>query len=135
MIARVEKGTVMKVVYVGKVIIHTLLLIILYQIGTWIHEFFDLTLPGSVIGMILLFVLLSTGLVKPSWVDQGALLLVKHLPLFFIPATVGIVSFLDLFTGSGLLLIVIIIISTALVIVISGHVSQWLVRKKELKHD
>lgn len=125
----------MKVVYVGKVIIHTLLLIVLYQMGTWIHEFLNLTLPGSVIGMMLLFVLLSTGLVKPSWVDQGALLLVKHLPLFFIPATVGIISFLHLFAGSGIFLIAIIIVSTALVIVISGHVSQWLVRKKELKHD
>ncbi|MFD1336411.1 CidA/LrgA family protein [Oceanobacillus iheyensis] len=125
----------MKVVYVGKVIIHTLLLIFLYQMGTWIHDFLNLTLPGSVIGMMLLFVLLSTGLVKPSWVDKGALLLVKHLPLFFIPATVGIISFLHLFAGSGIFLIAIIIVSTALVIVISGHVSQWLVRKKELKHD
>ena len=70
-----------------------------------------------------------------SWIEDGTRLFVSHLTLFFIPATVGIVNYLQLFTGEGILLIIIVLISTALVMGISGVVSQWFVRKKEMHHE
>lgn len=118
-----------------KIIIHIGILYGIYWIGTWIERIFHLPVPGSVIGMILLFLLLQTNIIKLSWIREGTDFFIKHLTLFFIPATVGIINYLELFIGKGFLLVVITIISTVLVMAGSCLISQWLIRRKEWKHD
>lgn len=85
--------------------------------------------------MILLFILLSTNLVKVKWIEEGSHFIIKNLTLFFIPATAGILNYLDVFSGKGFLLILIVLISTVLVMAGSGLVSQWIIKRRELKHD
>jgi holin-like protein len=63
-----------------------------------------------------------------KWIENGSTVVLSYLPLFFIPATAGIVNHLDIFSGRGLLLIVILIVSTVLTMVVSAHSSQWLAR-------
>ncbi len=71
-----------------------------------------------------------------KWIEKGAKFFVAHLTLFFIPATVGILNYFDVFSGKGFLLIIIVLISTVLVMGGSGLISQWMIRRKELKqHD
>ena len=113
-----------------KIAIQIGLLYILFQVGNWIQDFFHLMIPGSVIGMILLFLLLVFNIIKVSWIESGAGLLIKHLTLFFIPVTVGIMNYFDLFKGKGFILILIVIVSTLIVMITSGYLSQWLVKKK-----
>lgn len=117
------------------IIIQIALLFCLYFIGVWIQTFFGLFIPGSVIGLILLFILLVTGLFKAQWVEAGSTFMVSHLVLFFIPATVGLLHYYYLFTGMGVWLILITVISTLLVMVSSGLVSEWLAHKKGLNHE
>lgn len=95
----------------------------------------NLVIPGSVIGMIILFLLLAANVIKPDWIEEGARFMVDHLVLFFIPATVGIINFFDLFAGKGFLLIFIVLFSTVLVMSSSGVTSQWLMARKEGNHD
>lgn len=95
----------------------------------------NLVIPGSVIGMIILFLLLAANVIKPDWIEEGARFMVDHLVLFFIPATVGIINFFDLFAGKGFLLILIVLFSTLLVMSSSGVTSQWLMARKEGNHD
>lgn len=103
----------------------------IYLIGKGIQNLFDLFIPGSVIGMILLFILLSFKVV-PEWILQrGITFMIRHLPFFFIPATVGIISYAYVFKGKGILLIGIGLLSTALVMALAGLVTQWLVRRRE----
>ncbi|MFC3041140.1 CidA/LrgA family protein [Virgibacillus xinjiangensis] len=113
-----------------KVMLHVSVLFGMYWIGTRIQQAFDLFIPGSVIGLVLLFSLLMAGIVKPHWVDEGAQFVVRHLALFFIPATVGIMNYFGLFEGAGFMLVLIALGSTLVVMVVSGHVSQWLARRK-----
>ncbi|MFY4774532.1 CidA/LrgA family protein [Metabacillus sp. RGM 3146] len=86
-----------------------------YYIGVFIQELFKLRFPGSIIGMLLLLFFLKTGAVKPVWVKEGSSFLLKHLTLLFIPATVGVIQYLNLFTGYGLVSIVVVIVSSMLV--------------------
>ncbi len=104
-------------------------------IGEWIQDFFGLFIPGSVIGLILLFIVLSTGLFPSRFIEVGAGFMMKHLVLFFIPATVGILNFYHLFVGKGLLLIVVTMISSLLVMLSSGFTSQFLAKAKEISHE
>src|SRR5699024_10177880 len=80
---------------------------------------------------VFMFVLLTTGIVNPRFIQDGSSYMVKHLVLFFIPTTVGVINFYHLFVGKGILLIVITIISSLLVMISAGYTSQFLAKGKE----
>ncbi|MFC4023389.1 CidA/LrgA family protein [Oceanobacillus longus] len=118
-----------------KIVIHIAILYIIYLLGNWIQQTFHLFVPGSVIGMIIFLILLLTNIIKIAWIEEGTKLFVNHLTLFFIPVTVGVVNYFDLFSGKGLLVVLIVLISTVLVMGISAKVTQWLIGKRELPHE
>jgi holin-like protein len=81
--------------------------------------------------MILLFGALHFKIVKREWFSLGGSLLLKHLPLLFIPATVGVIDYLDLFKGSGLITIGIAFLSTVIVMITSAFISDVLLTRGE----
>ncbi|NSL51338.1 CidA/LrgA family protein [Calidifontibacillus erzurumensis] len=113
-----------------RIVIQIGVLYLFYYAGVWIQKTFHLLMPGSIIGMLLLFALLMTKKFKEGWIEQGASFLLSHLPLLFIPVTVGIIDFLDLFKGEGFFSIIVVIISSIIVMVASSAVSQWIVVRK-----
>lgn len=117
------------------IILQIIGLYIIYQLGTLIQRTLDLFIPGSVIGLIILFALLSLKLVPERWLKQGVGFMITHLPFFFIPATVGVMSYAYVFEGKGALLILIGLLSTSLVMGISGFVAQWMARRREAAHE
>jgi len=119
----------------SKILLHIIFLYCIYLLGNWIVEIFNLIIPGSVLGMIILFVLLLTNVIKVTWIEEGTKFVVDNLAFFFIPATVGIINYFDLFVGKGMFLILIVLFSTTLVIITSGLTSQWIMCRKERKHD
>ena len=86
-------------------------LAIIAGIGNMITELLHLPLPGTLVGMILLFVLLVTGVVKLEWFEQGAAVLIGELLLFFIPSAIGIVQYSQLFGSTGAMLLGVIVTS------------------------
>lgn len=117
------------------IIIQIGLLFVFSTIGTWIQHYFDLFIPGSVIGLVLLFTLLMTGIIRLDWIEEGARFMTNHLVLFFIPATIGFINYYHLFAGRGFILVLITIISTLLVMVIAGLISQRLARRREIENE
>lgn len=100
-------------------------LYVLYIIGSLIQRLLHVPIPGSVIGMLLLFFLLVTGIVKEKWVARGANMLLSHLTLLFIPATVGVMDYVELFSGKGIWSVVVVVISTTIVMFFVGLIGQW----------
>ncbi|WP_284140290.1 MULTISPECIES: CidA/LrgA family protein [unclassified Virgibacillus] len=117
-----------------RIMVHIAALYGIFWIGNTIQHLFHLFIPGSIIGMVFLFILLSTNIIDVRWVEAGMQFMVKHLSFFFIPATVGIISYFHLFNGKGAWLIAIVLVSTVLVMAGSSLVSQWLIRRKEMRH-
>src|SRR5690625_3440003 len=87
---------------------------IINELGNFLVKWLSLPLPGNVLGMIILFVLLLTGVIKLDWIDRASSFLLKHLVFFFIPITVGIMTLGSVFLQHGILIIIILIISTAI---------------------
>ncbi|MCD8501209.1 MAG: CidA/LrgA family protein [Bacillaceae bacterium] len=113
------------------IIIQLFFLWIINEIGYWIVEALKLPIPGNVLGMVLLFTLLATGVISLKWVEQASSALIKHLAFFFIPIAVGLMNFGPLFANNWLSLTVVIIGSTAVGLYVTGGVSQYLANKKE----
>lgn len=118
------KGScIMKII---RIIIQVFLLYLFYLAGDFLQKQLHLPVSGSIVGLLLLFVLLLFKVVPVKWIEDGATTILAYLPLFFIPATAGIVKHMDIFSGRGLLLILILIVSSVLTIAAAAHTSQWL---------
>ncbi|WNF36106.1 CidA/LrgA family holin-like protein [Bacillaceae bacterium IKA-2] len=103
----------------------------LFLTGKWLQDTFQLFIPGSIIGMMIFFVLLLTGLFQTKWFEKGSELLLSHMPLLFLPVTAGLLNYYSFFQGKGALLIVVVLISTMIVLVSSAYVGQIMVQRKE----
>lgn len=89
--------------------------------------------PASVMGMVVLLILLSAKVLKPSQLKETSSFLLDYIHLFFIPHCVGILKYLDLVMSSLWAILLISILTTPLVFFVTGHVVQltmrWMRRK------
>ncbi|MCT8136803.1 CidA/LrgA family protein [Anaerobacillus sp. CMMVII] len=113
------------------IVIQLFFLWLLNELGYFIVEALNLPLPGNVLGMVILFGLLMTGVVSLKWVEAASSLLIKHLAFFFIPIAVGLMNFGPLFLQNGVSLLIVIVGSAAIGIYATGAISQSLAEKKE----
>ncbi|MGX9133524.1 CidA/LrgA family holin-like protein [Rummeliibacillus sp. JY-2-4R] len=99
-------------------------LFLLSELGQWIMASLHIKFPGSIVGLFILLILLFTKVIPEKWIASGAELLLAYMTLFFIPVTVGIIGYPELFSWKGLLIIGIILISTILSIISAGKTTQ-----------
>ncbi|WP_440114065.1 CidA/LrgA family protein [Paenibacillus sp. QZ-Y1] len=90
-----------------------------------------LPVPGSILGMVVLFILLQTRVVKLRWIDVGAAWLLGELLLFFIPSAVGIMNYMPMLEHDGLQILFVVLLSTFLVMVCTGLVATRIAKRKE----
>lgn len=115
------------------VILQILFLLLINEVGYFIVKTFQLPIPGNILGMILLFILLLTGVVKLEWIDKASSLLIKHLAFFFIPIAVGLMNFGPLFLERGISFLIIIVGSIIIGMFVTGAVSQQLIKRRGKK--
>ncbi|ARK26044.1 hypothetical protein SporoP37_16085 [Sporosarcina sp. P37] len=104
-------------------------LYILFLTGEFLRAWLSIPLPGSIIGLLLLWALLAAKIVPLRWVEKGAYVFLSTLPLYLIPATVGVMDYGHVFAGKGSLLIVITIISTFITMAAASLVSQSIAKR------
>ncbi|QIL48079.1 CidA/LrgA family protein [Vagococcus hydrophili] len=98
-------------------------------------------IPGSVIGMVLLFFALHFKWIKMEQVEDTGHWLINNMGLFFVPAGVGLMANFEMLKDIWWQLLIIMVITTGLMIVFVGRVVQRIKRrfdkktllKKELK--
>lgn len=125
-----QKGENMQVYNGFKIAVQVALLYGIYRMGVFIQDSFHLFIPGSIIGMLMLFLLLVIRGRFTRFIKNGCEFFLKHLQLFFLPATVGIISYFNLFRGKGMWLIVISMISTFIVMMASAVSSRLLAKER-----
>lgn len=91
-------------------------------------------IPGSIIGMILLFLLLETGVIRLNWVEVGASWLLAELLLFFIPSAIGVMKYSSLLEADGLQVLGVVIVGTFAVMAGSGLLTGAIYKVKERKN-
>ncbi|RJF73128.1 MULTISPECIES: CidA/LrgA family protein [Deinococcus] len=85
-------------------------------LGLGLTHLLHLPLPGSVLGLLLLWVALGTRLIRLHWIEDAADGLLAVLGLLFVPATVGFIDFL----GAGTQWLVWLFVMTAALLVGAG---------------
>ncbi|UBH13458.1 CidA/LrgA family protein [Macrococcus armenti] len=114
-----------------RVLLQVSLLTLFYIIGEWINMHTTLTIPGSLIGLILLFVALEIKVVKPEWIGLGCNTLLKVMPILFVPTLVALMDYGPLFMKSGLFLMFDLVLSSLIIFFMTGWFTQFAVNYKQ----
>ncbi|KKO54682.1 CidA/LrgA family holin-like protein [Paenibacillus sp. DMB20] len=107
-----------------------LISILMDHLAGWLH----LSIPGSILGIAVVFILLETGVLKLKWIELGANWLLAELLLFFIPAAVGVMKYFPMLESDGIQIVAVVLFSTVTVMVSSGLVAMVISKRKDRKN-
>ncbi|MBH04327.1 MAG: CidA/LrgA family protein [Xanthomonadales bacterium] len=106
-------------------------LLVLQLIGTIIIRLTGLAFPGPVVGMLILFAYLLWRGATPQAFETTTRALLRNLALLFVPAGVGVVTYLKAVADQWLALSITLIASATISIVVTGFVLHFLMPRAE----
>lgn len=107
------------------------IVLLIYFLGDIIQSEFNLPVPGSVLGMLILLVALCTGIIKLDMIDNISDFLLDNLAFFFVPAGVGLISCFSILKSNWFSILMISFLSTIIIISFTGTTIQWMIRRKK----
>lgn len=120
-------------VYVMKYLKQFLIILAISLLGEVLKELLPLPIPASIYGMVFLFILLLTGVIKLDQVKDAGKFLIEIMPVMFIPAGVGLMSSWNVLKPVLVPVSIITIITIFTVMGATGIVSQIVIRKDKSK--
>ena len=123
-----------KAKFVIKLILQLALIMLITFIGTEVQKLLHIPLAGSIVGLMLFFLLLQFKIVPESWINVGADFLLKTMVFFFIPSVVGIMDVASNITMNYILFFIVIIIGTCLVALSSGYIAEKMLEKSNTRN-
>lgn len=112
-----------------------LIIVLVSFSGELFNYLIPLPIPGSIYGMILMFIFLCSGIIKLEQVKKTGKFLLDIMPIMFIPSAVGIMSQSEQLKDIWLQIILITIITTVITIAVTGLSSQAIIRRKKRKES
>ncbi len=94
-----------------------------------------LPVAASIYGLVLMLVVLITGIIPLSEVEDTANLLTENIAILFIPPTVGLMASVDVMKQMLVPLLVISCVSTWIIMAVTGWVSQGIIRRSKKKNE
>lgn len=104
-------------------------------LGELLHVVLPLPVPASVYGLVLMLIFLCSGILQTEQVKEAAVFLVEIMPVMFIPAGVGLMVSWDLLKPIWLPVVVITFLTTVLVMVVTGGITQHVIRRGKRKKE
>lgn len=110
--------------------IKQLTIILLVSLLAELMEYFiPLPIAASVYGLVLMLLGLMTHIIPLEKVEGVADFLVENMAIVFIPPTVGIMASVEELRQMLIPLLVISLVSTVMVMVVTGRVTQFIIRR------
>ncbi|MGZ9613175.1 CidA/LrgA family protein [Staphylococcus epidermidis] len=122
-----------KAKFVIKLILQLALIMLITFIGTEVQKLLHIPLAGSIVGLMLFFLLLQFKIIPESWINVGADFLLETMVFFFIPSVVGIMDVASNITMNYILFFIVIIIGTCLVALSSGYIAEKMLEKNNTR--
>ena len=110
-------------------------ILVFSALGEGLQQLLPFPIPASVYGMVLLFLSLATKLLPKAAVKEAGAFMVTMLPLLFVVPIVGLVSNFDLIAQNLFPVAITIAIPTVITYVVSGLVTQKLLKRGAGSHD
>lgn len=105
--------------------------------GEFVSTLLPIAIPGSILGMLIMFILLSLQILPAQWVKPGGYLFIRYMALLFVPIGVGVMQYFDLLRAQFGPVVVSCIVSTLVVLVVVSwsshliHGERYIARSDE----
>ena len=106
------------------------IILLISFVGEILEKWIPLPIPASIYGIILLFLCLKLNIIPHEAVHETGKFLIEIMPLMFIPAAVGLLETWDVIAPAWLEYVAVTVISTWVVMIVSGRVTQIVIRRK-----
>ena len=106
------------------------IILLISFVGEILEKWIPLPIPASIFGIILLFLCLKLNIIPHEAVHETGKFLIEIMPLMFIPAAVGLLETWDVIAPAWLEYVAVTVISTWVVMIVSGRVTQFVIRRK-----
>ena len=110
-----------------------MIILLVSFLGELLKYVIPLPVPASIYGLVILFILLETGILKLNAVKETSVFLIEIMPLMFIPAGVGLMESWGDLNSMLLEVVVINLVSTVLVMGVSGKVTELVLKRSANK--
>ena len=108
-------------------------ILLFYFLGEVASVLINGFIPGSVIGMILLFLCLFFKIIKPGMVKDASTVITKNMAVFFVPPAVGLMAYAEVISKSIWAIALAIIVSTVLTIIAVALVQEHMEKRQKSK--
>lgn len=102
----------------------TMIILSVSLVGELLHELLPLPVPASIYGIVVMFIMLYTGLIRVEQVKETSSFLIEIMPVMFVPAAVGLINSWDVLKSHWLSYVTVTLVSTVIVMAVSGLVTQ-----------
>jgi len=118
-----------------KILLQVSIIYLVYIAGNFLSNIMSpiINIPGSLIGMMLLFIFLCTNIIKLPMIEYTGNFLLKYMGFFFVPLTAGLIDTVELVRDNYIKLIIILFISCVCVMYVSCKVTDLLIIYVERK--
>ena len=105
-------------------------------VGEILNKIVPLPIPASIYGIVILFTLLCTKVIKLSDVKEVSKFLIDIMPIMFVPPAAGLLETWGIVQTGLWQYLLLTVVSTVVVMIVSGLVTQLVIksgRKRENK--
>lgn len=108
----------------------------IWAIGEYISSAISsfVLIPGSIIGMIILFLMLQFKIISMESIDSISGFFLDNMALFFVPAGVSLIKSMNIIKENIIILVLAIFVTTVIVMWSTGIVVEVMMKRKEKKN-
>lgn len=110
-----------------------LILLAINFTGIFLQAAFNLPLPGTILGMLILFVLLWTKKLKVEKVEKVCDFLVLNMIVFFLPPAVELLEYMTLLKTGFLKILLLLVLTTLITMIVTGKTVDFCIKRMEKK--
>lgn len=109
----------------------------IWTVGELISSLFSsiITIPGTIMGMIILFLLLQFKILKEDAIKDVTDFLLNNMAIFFVPAGVSLIQSLGLIKENVVVLILSATVATLVIMLVTGKTVDIMINKNNDKDE
>lgn len=110
-----------------------LIILVINFAGIIIQNLFHLPLPGTILGMLILFILLWTKVLKVESIEKVCDFLILNMIIFFLPPAVELLEYMTLLKTGFLKILILLVATTVITMVVTGKTVDFCIKRMEKK--
>jgi len=113
---------------VVRVLLQIIIIMGVTYMGNILQSVLHIPIAGSIVGLILFFLLLQFKIIPSKWVSEGSNFFLTFMVFFFVPSVFGVMDVVSEINLNFIVFFVMIALGTCCVALVSGFIAEKMVK-------